>query len=328
MGRLSQAERTRVRVARGRLEAAYAGAGYHLEVARALDGLDTDGVGLMYDWSPERGIRYTVEDPVLLARLNKPSLARRVVRHRRYDPYQPDARDRLALTADHLFGDDRRSLEAMIENLLRPEGFRDQLRSVHYHHGRFLAWVGLLSPRAGRYTDRHEELLSPLLEIIHEGLVLTRLVRGTRRAAELCRILDAVPSPIFVAHPSGRAVFANRTARRTASRPAEWLRAAIADPAAAQATVSKIRIDREEYRLIALPCAPLLPVPSTVPESWKLPRRLGEVATLLVQGLSDKEVAERLSMPLPTERTYVARLYRRLGVHSRLELLRLAARDD
>ena len=38
-------------------------------------------------------------------------------------------------------------------------------------------------------------------------------------------------------------------------------------------------------------------------------------------GLSDKEIADRLQLPLATARTYVARTLRRLGVNSRRELM-------
>ncbi len=57
-----------------------------------------------------------------------------------------------------------------------------------------------------------------------------------------------------------------------------------------------------------------------------LPPSLTAVAELLVAGLSDKEITQRTELSLSTVRTYVARLYRRVGVHSRSELMaRVAA---
>ena len=52
-----------------------------------------------------------------------------------------------------------------------------------------------------------------------------------------------------------------------------------------------------------------------------LPPALRPVAESLQLGLSDKEIADRLQLPLATARTYVSRTLRRLGVRSRRELL-------
>lgn len=52
-----------------------------------------------------------------------------------------------------------------------------------------------------------------------------------------------------------------------------------------------------------------------------LPPSLQPVAQALVAGLSDKEIADTLSMSLSTTRTYVTRTLRKLGVKSRRELL-------
>jgi DNA-binding NarL/FixJ family response regulator len=46
------------------------------------------------------------------------------------------------------------------------------------------------------------------------------------------------------------------------------------------------------------------------------------VAERLAEGLSDKEIAEALGIPVATARTYVARVLRRFGAKSRRELMR------
>lgn len=51
-----------------------------------------------------------------------------------------------------------------------------------------------------------------------------------------------------------------------------------------------------------------------------LPASLCEVAELIAEGLSDKEIADRTGRPLSTVRTYVARLYQRTGLRSRAAL--------
>ena len=52
-----------------------------------------------------------------------------------------------------------------------------------------------------------------------------------------------------------------------------------------------------------------------------------EVLQLLAEGLSDKEIAERLYVGSGTVRTHVVNIFAKLGVHSRLQALVFAARN-
>ena len=52
-----------------------------------------------------------------------------------------------------------------------------------------------------------------------------------------------------------------------------------------------------------------------------------EVLRLLAEGLSDKEIAERLYVGSGTVRTHVVNIFAKLGVHSRLQALVFAARN-
>jgi len=54
-----------------------------------------------------------------------------------------------------------------------------------------------------------------------------------------------------------------------------------------------------------------------------LTRRESQVATLAVEGLSDREIAERLALSRYTVSQHLARAYRKLGIGSRVELTRL-----
>jgi hypothetical protein len=93
---------------------------------------------------------------------------------------------------------------------------------------------------------------------------------------------------------------------------------------------------RESVVLAISPAAPslLFPEPSafivfaTQPRAASalcqldaLPPALRPVAESLQLGLSDKEIADRLQLPLATARTYVSRTLRRLSVRNRRELL-------
>jgi len=55
-----------------------------------------------------------------------------------------------------------------------------------------------------------------------------------------------------------------------------------------------------------------------------LPPRLAKVAGLVIDGLTDKRIAQRLGLTFSTVRTYVRQIYRRMGVHSRVGLLHAA----
>lgn len=57
-----------------------------------------------------------------------------------------------------------------------------------------------------------------------------------------------------------------------------------------------------------------------------LTRREREVLGALADGLSNKEIAEKLHMSVDTERTHMMNILNKLGVHSRLQALLFAAR--
>jgi two-component system nitrate/nitrite response regulator NarL len=58
----------------------------------------------------------------------------------------------------------------------------------------------------------------------------------------------------------------------------------------------------------------------------QLTRREMEVLKALGEGLSNKEIAEKLHMSVDTERTHMMNILNKLGVHSRLQALLFAAR--
>ena len=60
---------------------------------------------------------------------------------------------------------------------------------------------------------------------------------------------------------------------------------------------------------------------TTAPPTRALPPRLAKVASLVINGLTDKQIAQRIGLTFSTVRTYVRQLYRRLGVHNRVGLV-------
>lgn len=65
--------------------------------------------------------------------------------------------------------------------------------------------------------------------------------------------------------------------------------------------------------------------PATLPLA-ALSRREMEVARCVCRGLTDKEIARELAIALPSVRTYLQRLFDKLGVHRRAGLAQLADR--
>jgi len=57
------------------------------------------------------------------------------------------------------------------------------------------------------------------------------------------------------------------------------------------------------------------------PRNVQLPPRLAKIARLVISGCTDKQIATRTGLSFSTVRTYVRQIYRRLNVHSRVELV-------
>lgn len=72
------------------------------------------------------------------------------------------------------------------------------------------------------------------------------------------------------------------------------------------------------------PPSPPSAAQSASPESVRLTRREREVLRLLTQGLTNKEIAERLVVSVPTINTHVISIFNKLGVTSRSAATRYA----
>lgn len=68
--------------------------------------------------------------------------------------------------------------------------------------------------------------------------------------------------------------------------------------------------------------------PLTLPVTGKLTKRELEVLRLLADGLRQDEIAERLFISRKTVGTHVANILRKLGVHSQIQAVALAYREE
>jgi DNA-binding NarL/FixJ family response regulator len=62
--------------------------------------------------------------------------------------------------------------------------------------------------------------------------------------------------------------------------------------------------------------------------SVELSERERQIAVFLVQGMTNKEIAEQLFVSTETIKSYVARILRKLGARNRVQAAVLLARDD
>jgi DNA-binding NarL/FixJ family response regulator len=68
--------------------------------------------------------------------------------------------------------------------------------------------------------------------------------------------------------------------------------------------------------------------PPALEEPIELSDRERQIAARLVQGLTNKEIAEELFLSTETIKSYVARILRKLGARNRVQAAVLLARDD
>lgn len=146
------------------------------------------------------------------------------------------------------------------------------------------------------------------------------LPRTTQIVETHAPIVDMFREVAFIVDGFGTILHANEAARRAYPDAPTWLGRVVSD--ASRASVPDCRImpldgDREIY--LVIPSGSLRP-DSAPPPATELPPSLERIALLLVRGSTDKEIAHELDLPVTTVRTYVTRIYRRLGVSSRAQL--------
>lgn len=136
--------------------------------------------------------------------------------------------------------------------------------------------------------------------------ILTELLQGYRR-------------PAVVTTEQGSVVCMNAAAMRSIERkPGEENDGTPSDPKDWPRRAA-IQADGQTYYL-AVPNQALDAGTTNTPEP-QLPPRLAKIARLVISGCTDKQIASRTGLSFSTVRTYVRQIYRRIGVHSRVELV-------
>jgi len=152
------------------------------------------------------------------------------------------------------------------------------------------------------------------------------VVEGT----SLRQVVEFLEEPAYLVSASGAVVLANASARRLHPRAPRWLADVPTSPCSATldalARVRRIDLTGRELWLV-------IPKRGALDQEARdhreellegLPPSLSKVAELVLAGLSDREIADQTGLTYRTVRTYLSRLYRRVGVTSRAELLAMA----
>jgi DNA-binding CsgD family transcriptional regulator len=245
--------------------------------------------------------------------------------------YRLQSRDPFAfkpVTYSELYGNDIESIRRYQESLLAPQGYWYQLRITTYHDERFLALCGFLrSRRLGDFRRYETQMFSAVSSLICDSFVsMDVLGRARFSRSDLGDLLDALERPAFLVNGRGKRVYQNPRARALFPESPPWLSSAselMKDwERALPARLSQVDVEGESLWLV-------LPRQDAVPAEKDgisisldlLTPRLRQVAKMLALGHSDKEIAQELEIEVSTARTYVTRVLRRLGVHSRRELI-------
>jgi len=134
----------------------------------------------------------------------------------------------------------------------------------------------------------------------------------------LAELLQGYRRPAVVTNEQGTVVCMNAAAMRSIDRkPGEENDGTPTDPKEWPRRATIAAGDNQTYYLAVPDQA--LEAPST-PEP-QLPPRLAKIARLVISGCTDKQIASRTGLSFSTVRTYVRQIYRRIGVHSRVELV-------
>ncbi len=142
------------------------------------------------------------------------------------------------------------------------------------------------------------------------------------RKAQIEVVMSAFSEPAFLVDGHGALLYANPVARDAFPHTPPWLLHAMGvGHDELKARVRLVPLDLGAAVALVVPTAELVPRPDDA-TPVPLPESLARVGELLALGMSDKEIAAHTTLPLSTVRTYVTRIFKKAGVHSRGEFMR------
>jgi DNA-binding CsgD family transcriptional regulator len=203
------------------------------------------------------------------------------------------------------------------QQLIEPAGLESQLRAVFYRGSTMRAWFGVLGARGdGEFSDAEANVLTRALPAVRDAVRAAEITRyGRAEPTALQGILEAVGPPVWILVRGGSVAHANAAARGLGrDARAAAARAATRREGDPRFAVSRVMIGGEPVAVV---------IGRALVSGPPLPPSLARVATLAATGASDKEIAATLGVSVVTVRTYMRRIYARLGVRSRARLARI-----
>jgi len=246
-----------------------------------------------------------------------------------YDPFvvQRSQQNR-ALDNSHLFALERTALAShhRVYAAVAPHQ-TEQLRMLICQGPRLLLWIGAL--RDEPFGDAERELLQSLAEPLRERLTAQRQLDSVQLHEPMVdALLEALNQPALIVTGEGSLEFTNRRARELLERE---------DGALLFASLRKQVIDKQPHpaftvtpmrgcpgHLLAIYARAdeqLTHVVARARTRWQLSSRTTAFLEQLARGMSNKEIASRLSCAEVTVEKQLTQLFRSSGVRSRTELM-------
>ena len=187
-----------------------------------------------------------------------------------------------------------------------------------------LAWVGGFRRRA--FSGREQFLLGALVPALIPRLRWERQFRSAGvMMAGLTAVLDTLPYPAFIVRASHAILFANEAGQAMRRQREGHLclftyEAGRIQPASGFELKLLQTTGAEQHYLITQAQVDIGARVEALRISWGLTRRQREVLALLVQGDSNRAIAEKLGCALRTAELHVSNVIRKAEVNSRTEL--------
>jgi len=148
--------------------------------------------------------------------------------------------------------------------------------------------------------------------------------RDARSPGQIGPVIDMFSEPAFLLTSKGEVVHANPAATQTFPVTPSWLPTSVSTadtPLKELCQVTRVEVV-DGFLYLVVPNAELVSPPEMDPRlEVELPPSLDRIARLLARGLCDKDIAAETDQSLATVRTYVTRVFKRMDVHSRAELI-------
>jgi DNA-binding CsgD family transcriptional regulator len=209
--------------------------------------------------------------------------------------------------------------------LLAPMGWalKKQLRVLLCDGPTLVAWIGAVGEAFG---DREERLLGRVAPaFLRRARLVAQLEEGAFASAGLAAALDAMDAPAFIVSSRGVVRYANEAGR--AMLGADGVAAKIADHVRGRSPMPGLDLTAFQasgmdthWVAVLRGCESTARVDAAV-RRWRLTAREGQVVALLVEGLANKEIADRLGCAVATVELHMTRALAKSRSASRLELV-------